>query len=706
MINILKIFFIVMLLLTHSVHAEVKVTVKSSEKWEISKHMLGMHMVYTTAKDSLYEDGSIAQWAKEVSMGTSRYPGGSIVKYWDWKNPNGLRSDDIWNTKWDDSKQVDPSKWMSLDEYISFVETSGITPMFGVNSLSGKKYNRVDDSIQRAVDMVSYVKEKGHGGAIWYIGNEEVHQQGGIVKYAKMFKKHATAMKAVDPDIKILWNDNEVTANRLKRFLANDGGTSDGLETHGKWPYGGDPKRTKAGTYDEWLVEFPMSDRKHNRNWRSAANTYRTVANNAGRKNYLIANNEYGLGKSENVIGFDDRYSVGLLMIDMLQEHFIGNWDMTCFWDNTRGDYNGLISKPTSRMNPLHLGMSLLGDAQGGQMLELKTNKDYIYGFASKTDNKLYVYVLNKTLNTEELKISIPKSYSIKNTSAKMIQDTADSWGEIIDIDVNTNSEYSVQVGALTYTRIVFDLDGIRTPLSITTIDNSSENNVITKNKQPQIKGTCNLGTTISVLVNNIQNNSVNCLDNAFKMSIENLEKTGVYNIKVLSKDVNQTLLEETSEKILTILSEDSDGISIEMQHDKSTYTNIDQKIKTVFTIREYDNLDSMSNLVIYLPKNKNIKWVFPKYKTEETMNSENIAIHNNEWKFVKTSFKKKLVYVGKAGNFPAKGVKRVYIRGVFQEPIDTKNGIINMISELKYKNINATQVSQFLKSTFTYIFE
>jgi hypothetical protein len=287
---------------------------------------------------------------------------------------------DPWDPKWDTSQNRPPEEWMSLDEYLDFVKKSGITPLFGVNSLSGHQYKKTDQSVQRAVDMVNYVKAKGYGGAFWYIGNEEEGKySGGVAGYAKIFKQHAQAMKKSDPNIRILWNANHVNDQTIKTFLENDGGTSDGLETHGKWPYGGDPKGYEPGTLGQWLKEVPLRDRKnYNRAWRHAANTYRNAAALKGRKNYLIANNEYGIGKEQNIKGFD-RYTYGLLMTDMLQEHFLGNWDMTCFWDNVRGDENGLMSRQNDyRLNPFHMGMALLADAQGGQMLDVKTDNEFV----------------------------------------------------------------------------------------------------------------------------------------------------------------------------------------------------------------------------------------------------------------------------------------------------------------------------------------
>lgn len=332
--------------------------------------------------------------------------------------------------------------------------------MLGVNCLSGHKFNRMPESIKRAADMVAYVKKKGYGGGFWYIGNEEAHLHGGVVEYAKVFKVHAEAMKKIDPKIKIFWNQNSANEKSIKLFLANDGGTSDGLETHGKWPYGGEANSLKPGTFKQWQLEVPLVDRKyHNRAWRTIADEYRNVAAKQGRKNYLIVNNEYGIAKEENIKGFN-RYGYGILMTDYLQELFIGNWDMSCFWDMSRQDENGLLSSKKNgyRMNPFHIGMGLLADAQGGQMLEVKTGNKYVYGFASLKEGKVLLYLINKSKKEQTLDISLTKGKVFK-VSGEIMQDTADHWGELKKLSVKKGKTYNASMPPLTFCQISFEVN-------------------------------------------------------------------------------------------------------------------------------------------------------------------------------------------------------------------------------------------------------
>ena len=443
----------------HADRGEVAAIVHAGQpKWRISKNLVGMHVVYCNNPDKAYADGTVADWAKQAGIATARYPGGTVVKYWDWRDPTGVMTKDRWSPKFDPSCVRPPEDWMSLDEYLDFVKRSGITPLLGVNSLSGYVHNKTDESVRRAAEMVEYVRKKGFGGAFWYIGNEEENDyKGRLSGYAAHFHRHAEAMKMIDPAIRIFWNCNNVSVEGIYEFLAHDGGTSDGLETHGKWPYGGDPAKLRAATFEDWLNETPLRDWKNHRLWRAAANRYREAASKAGRKHYLIANNEYGIGKDQNIKGFD-RYTFGLLLTEFLQEHFIGDWDMTCFWDSVLEDERGLLSGPNNyRMNPFHFGMQLLAAAQGGLMVEVQTNVPSVHGFAAIKSDELLVYVINKTRENQTLSITLDGITS-SGVSGQIMRDTSDHWGELVPLTVNAGERPSAAMPPLSFCQMRFTI--------------------------------------------------------------------------------------------------------------------------------------------------------------------------------------------------------------------------------------------------------
>ena len=394
-------------------------------RFTVSNDLVGVHFVYSIEDDAIYDGDWFAQWAGEAGIAAARYPGGTVVKYWDWQQPTGVFTGDRWDPEFDPAETAPDSHWMSLDEFLDFARRAGIKPILGVNLLSGKRFGREKDSIERAARMVEYVRDEGFSGADWYLGNEEIHLHGGIESYAKTFRRHAAAMKDVDPAIGVFWNDNAGDPHRIREFLAHDGGTADGYETHGKWPYGGAPEGYAPVSIDEWRTEYPLRDRKNfdaasgGRVWRDSAGFYRKIAHAAGRPELRIANNEYGLGKPENLVGFD-RFTYGLLLTDMLSELLIGNWDSTAYWssnlvfhdaDRRAGDgghSRGLIAVGGGKkLNPFHLGMQLIAAAQGGEFVTDFAVSPSVYGYAVRQERILLVFVINKSLEDREIRFEI-----------------------------------------------------------------------------------------------------------------------------------------------------------------------------------------------------------------------------------------------------------------------------------------------------------
>ena len=458
-----KYIFLMALLLCTDALAVNLVIEPARTTGSISPYLVGAHTVYYNDKDEAYSDGRFATWCKEAGVSTMRYPGGSVVKYWDWENPTGVARGDPWQPSWD-GVVVASTNWMSLDEYLDFCDISEIKPLVGVNYRSGKLYGRTQDSIDRAARCVQYVVDHGYPGAFYYIGNEDMNEVGGLFASANLFVRHAEAMKAVDPDIKIFWNDNEASPTDMKRYLAIAGEWADGYEFHGKWPFGGDPSPSPPfGTYEQWKTEVPLVDRKANNNkgksWRHKIADLRKATVEAGYPDLLLANNEYGWGKSDHYSGFN-KFTSGLLMIDFLQEHFISGYDMACFWANIRSEDNGLLDKTQAyRRNPQTLGWELLADAQGGTMLKSTSSHPQVYGFTAKTDTELLAYLLNKTEESQPLEIMFLGATPSAGSAAQGIAvvDTPDHWGTTQGVPVSFDAAsniYSATLPAMSYTLV------------------------------------------------------------------------------------------------------------------------------------------------------------------------------------------------------------------------------------------------------------
>ncbi len=124
-----QIIVILYLLTTNNIYpVEVQIFTKSHQ-WKISPYLVGLHFIYLKEPDNVYEDKQVALWTKRSSINIARFPGGTVIKGWDWRAPigRGFKSDP-WNPEGNYSVAPE-SNWMSLDEYLDFAKISGIKPL-------------------------------------------------------------------------------------------------------------------------------------------------------------------------------------------------------------------------------------------------------------------------------------------------------------------------------------------------------------------------------------------------------------------------------------------------------------------------------------------------------------------------------------------------------------------------------------------------
>lgn len=417
------------------------------EQFVISDRVMSLHMIYHTMPDSAFtnllqvENMTIAQWAAKAGVGSMRYQGGTTVKYWDWQNPSYTYTSDPWNPNYSGPAKPD-SEAMGLDDYLRFVQESGIQPHIGINNFSGIKYNRFQDSIDRAAAQIQYIVDAGYTGAVYYIGNEEDHRQGGPDGAAYIDMLHAQAIKAIDPTCKIIWNNNGANGQNVRRMLEQCHGWLDGVERHGKI----------GGNFKKWQTTTPMPESNGGQSlYRTRANKIREAATRQGYPNIFIANNEYGGGKS------DDIYRTGMIRTEQLLEMFIGNYDMSAYWNIT-----AMLKNSNSRLQPIHFSWEMLGNAHSATMLNIATTATHVPGFAVKTDDDIQLFQLNKSSSSKPLNVDFSGWFTVKTDgshSGTSLVDTNDHWGELQPLDLTySNGTFSGTLPPVSFSRMVFPL--------------------------------------------------------------------------------------------------------------------------------------------------------------------------------------------------------------------------------------------------------
>ena len=100
---------------------------------------------------------------------------------------------------------------IDIDEYIAFLKENNMKPLFGVNIFDHEVNGVQHSALAEAVALVEYMREQELGGGYYELGNENdgpwnTHdgQQLTIDKYMEKYIPIAEAMKAADPEIKLL----------------------------------------------------------------------------------------------------------------------------------------------------------------------------------------------------------------------------------------------------------------------------------------------------------------------------------------------------------------------------------------------------------------------------------------------------------------------------------------------------------------------
>ncbi len=155
----------------------------------------------------------------EMGAGALRFPYGHLADNYFWHTPpyddveGGLRpkvaSFKRPPANWDWAVNKDGSfiKDMDFDEFMKLCNEENIAPLVVVNILSHKYPDgpSIETLAESAAEWVRYSKNKGYKVAYWQIGNEIDHHPKTITlkEFIEGYKTIASAMKAVDPSVKI-----------------------------------------------------------------------------------------------------------------------------------------------------------------------------------------------------------------------------------------------------------------------------------------------------------------------------------------------------------------------------------------------------------------------------------------------------------------------------------------------------------------------
>lgn len=156
-----------------------------------------------------YLDTDFVNLTKALAPKTLRFPGGTVGNFYHWEHSGFFQNemDSTLNPKLNKRNKDNYVKLqerrngkIDFDDFMQLCNTLQITPVVVVNLWTG--------SPEESAAWVGYAKSKGYHITHWELGNEYylphyLNKYQTVKNYIAEAKKHAAAMKAVNPDIKV-----------------------------------------------------------------------------------------------------------------------------------------------------------------------------------------------------------------------------------------------------------------------------------------------------------------------------------------------------------------------------------------------------------------------------------------------------------------------------------------------------------------------
>lgn len=352
-------------------YGEGKFSVKliKDEKVQVSPHLLGFNTVYAYESDSIWCDGKIERYLKDVNASVIRYPGGTVSSYYHWNELTG----EGWKDSWDPGNPVTPkakSAFMDLDEFISLVQRTNVTPLLGINMSSGRRWNRLEDGVKEALELMKYCRDKNFNVKYWYLDNEpyQPDSNGGsktIEEYAGLVNLFATRMKEFDPDIKIIVNWNSAFKNRkneYQKLLSIAGKNIDIIDAHWYWSW-------SNPTFQKWLLKTPI-EVWTGESYLTEIAYFRQMVKEFGYPDIKLASLEWNVGPvKENQLTSSQ---CALIQAEMLMQFMSGGLDMATFWPlqgaGAAVAARSFVRRSDRSAQPVYRIFEFLGKIQGGNI--------------------------------------------------------------------------------------------------------------------------------------------------------------------------------------------------------------------------------------------------------------------------------------------------------------------------------------------------
>ncbi|MDE0085290.1 MAG: hypothetical protein OXU23_06230 [Candidatus Poribacteria bacterium] len=186
----------------------IRFEVNTQAKTHLRKELFGFNTNMISG-DYGYLDEDFFALTKALQPKTLRFPGGTVGNFYHWKTKGFIESE-MGSTLYPQLNRRNKGNYIrlqkrrngiiSFDDFMQLCQELNITPIVVVNLWTGTP--------EESAEWVRYAKIKGYKVTHWELGNEYylphyANKFRTAEIYLKEAKKHALAMKAVNPDIKV-----------------------------------------------------------------------------------------------------------------------------------------------------------------------------------------------------------------------------------------------------------------------------------------------------------------------------------------------------------------------------------------------------------------------------------------------------------------------------------------------------------------------
>jgi hypothetical protein len=416
------------------------VSATTSTATPISNHFFGVNawMPYQIGAHVFY--GSLAnQWSNIQASGANvmRYGGNGVDQY----------ADPMWSS----------STTSTLAQYLALVDSMqsrGIEPVLQV-PVYGSAYSTTD-----AEDIVRYVNiTNGRGVKYWIIGNEPDLTSGAYnyttaAQVAAYIKPFASAMKAIDPTIKIIGPETAWYDTNIINGLTTCGGASDitGTDANGRYyvdilsfhHYNGfSGSQTRDNVIDSLTQSGGFNDNVAALKLRLATcNSYHgRTGTNALKMAITEANVNYQNSGTDSLIGTGAKSFIGgQWWAELLGTAMNQGVDFVTFWSTIEGNELGFVSADGSTKRPSYYHFQMMAQNFRGNAIGAADTQPKVKTFASKASDQTAVVILNEdnvngynyTLRldntppsgTDALKINVDAGFALQSTGTIATEST------------------------------------------------------------------------------------------------------------------------------------------------------------------------------------------------------------------------------------------------------------------------------------------